>query len=814
MTSVLVAAFALLVQGDAPSRLPPTVEAFLGLRDLREVRVAPAGDAVAFTVRAADPDANVVRTELYIWRPDGPARRLTRGRDDVRRPRWSPDGGWLAFLSAGVEGDANGDRPRQVWALPIRAGGEAIQLSRLRGGVLDYGWAPDGSIYALTRETPSPLIEALTERERDRGDDPRIVRDDAERRREFWRIEVPDGTAEFVWRGDRGIAEMAVSPDGERIAFTTNYSGATDDFARFDLWVLDLDAAASRQITDRSGAERAPAWSPDGSTLAFRAPQDADLFYSQTELFRVPTAGGTPRVLTDAFDRSVVDHAWPRGGQPLFTAALGAYTHLFAVGEDGAIERLTSGQHNYGDFGVAAADGTIYAVRESSTRGPELWRVGGRIERLTSLNDRVDGWRLARQEVISWRAPDGLAIEGVLVYPLDYEEGRRYPLLVNPHGGPSSRVRDVLDQFHWHQLFAAHGYAVLAPNFRGSRGYGASFGTANRRDLGGGDFADLMAGVDRVIEMGIADSARLGIYGGSYGGYMTNWAISQTDRFGAAVSMYGIFSLVTDYSNSNIPSFEPGYLDARYWEDPAIYRERSPMTYVDEIRTPVLIVHGAEDPNTFIANSNEMYRALRDLGRTVEYLRYPREGHGIREPRHRIDLFFRQLRWFDRHLDVEDDGTFDFYFVDEWVPGPRDWEMRVVRGGDPGQLPGRRAVDRTVPGGDPGAQARQRGHVPGFGRRPGPGPGRLRPAGRPGRVRAITRRHRHRALRTADPRRRPARRHPDRCLRTGSIDGGGRGPRVRDPRGPGRLPTGRRRLPARADPGRRGLARPGGTVRR
>lgn len=697
MTFALIAML-LSAQASPPDRAPITVERYLGLRHIEEVRAEPDGAGVAFTVRSADLDASDYGTELYLWRPGGEARSITPGRSDVARPRWSPDGAWLAFTSTAGRHEAGGGDPdpevrRQVWLLPMAAGGEARQLTDLPGGVLDFGWAPDGSaIYVLTRSVPSSVERALQERREETRNDAVTVRDAAERPREFRRVSVPDGEVTFLWGGDRGITEMAVSPDGGSIAYATNGSGFTGDYEQYDLWTLDIEGRSVRRLTQRHGAEVAPAWSPDGKRIVFQAPQDPDVSYSQTELFEIPATGGTPHSVTSSFDRTVLEHTWSADSDLVFSGALGMYTHLFTIRGSGAVERLTSGDVNYGSFD-AAPDSTVYAVRESATEGEELYRIrDSQVERLTHLNDRVRDWRIAKQEVIQWTAPDGLAIEGLLVYPVDYQEGQRYPLLVNPHGGPSSRVRNVLDQSQSYQLFAAHGYAVLAPNFRGSTGFGEAFGTANRQDLGGGDFKDLMAGVDRVIEMGVADSTRIGIYGGSYGGYMTNWAITQTSRFAAAVSMYGIFNLITDYSNSNIPRWEYDYLRRYYWEDLDGYLNRSPMKYASRVRTPVLIIHGEEDPNTFIANSNEMYRALKDLGRTVEFVKYPREHHGISEPRHRVDLFFRQLRWFDRYLKFGGTNRFDFYLVDEWVPGSTGWDLRVVganpRAGYAGAAPG------------------------------------------------------------------------------------------------------------------------------
>jgi len=203
------------------------------------------------------------------------------------------------------------------------------------------------------------------------------------------------------------------------------------------------------------------------------------------------------------------------------------------------------------------------------------------------------------------------------------------------------------------QLFASAGYVVFAPNFRGSAGYDGSFDIANKGDIGGMDYEDIMNGVDYLTDTGIADPQMMGVTGGSYGGYMTNWIISQTDKFKAAVSKYGIFNLITDFSNSNIPSWEKNYLEYYYWENLDIYLKRSAFNYADNINTPVLIIHGEEDKNTFISNSKEMYTALSYMGKTVEFVRYPREGHGIKEPNHRIDMMKRCVNWFNKYVKEE-----------------------------------------------------------------------------------------------------------------------------------------------------------------
>jgi dipeptidyl aminopeptidase/acylaminoacyl peptidase len=612
---------------------PVTIEAYLALKRLSDVQVAPQGRAVAFALAAADLEENEYRTELYVWRPATGARPAAPGFDDVRSPRWSYDGDWLAFVTRGPAADG----APQIWLLPFFTGEPSLQLSSLPGGVLDYGWAPDGSIYALTVSSETSA-------------------------REIWKVLVPGGTAELIWAGDPGIREFAVSPDGQAIVYSTNGSGSAEDYLNYDLRILEIEAGDTRRLTSRPGPEVAPLWSPDGHTIVFRAPQDPSSTHSQMELLSVPAAGGTPRLLTDSFDRSVIEHSWARDGRLLFTAAVGANTHLFALRENGAIESITRGDVSIRSFDPASADDAVYAVRESATGADELWRiVEGEAERLTELNAGTGDWTFGRQQVIQWQAPDGLNIEGLLVYPTDFEEGQRYPLLVHANGGPGTRVRDVLAGSGNHQLFAAQGYAVLLPNPRGSSGYGEDFATARRIDLAGGDVVDLIAGIDAVIEIGVVDPRRLAVYGSGYGAEMVTWTLTQTARFGAAVAVF---------ERPESPTRPSGA---------ALTPDRSATANVASINTPLLIIDGSDDFESLVPHTQplELYRALRDGGRPVEYVDPSVAGASPRTPRRQIDLFFRQLRWFDRYLKLGGADRFAFYLVGERAPGPSGWELQV-----------------------------------------------------------------------------------------------------------------------------------------
>ncbi|MDW8167801.1 MAG: S9 family peptidase [Acidobacteriota bacterium] len=703
-------ALLMILLGAVPAAATSAEKKRLTMRDMLSFRLVsqPAlsrdGRRVAFVVAEADFQESRYRTDIWVVETEGgKPRPFTRSREDESMPRWSPDGRWLAFLSnrpgrapeARQEEEEDRRPKNQIWIMPSD-GGEAVQLTQAEEGVIAYEWAPDSrAIIYLTRETlPKPERERR-ERERKYKFDA-IVEEKERYRREFWTVEIETRKATRLFEGDYGIAEFEVSPEGKRIAYATNYTGRVDDGKKFDIWVFSLDEGRARQLTRRPGGERSPRWSPDGRWIAFLAPQIAEIPYSQSELFLVPADGGEWREVTKAFDRGVEGGRWHPAGRDLYALALlGTETHLVRIPIDGGSpEPITRGARVISAFDLSADGRTLVLLSEDARSLPDLWllRSGSNdLTRLTEMNPQLQEFEIAEHEVIRWKSVDGLEIEGVLVKPVGYEPGKRYPLLVAVHGGPHSRVVNAFRQYYNFQIWAANGYAVFAPNFRGSSGYDGKFDIANRRDLGGKDFQDIMTGVDHLIRIGLADPDRLGIFGGSYGGYMTNWAITQTDRFKAAISMYGIFNLITDFSNSYLPSWEPDYLGAYYWDDLDIYIRRSPFAYVKNIKTPVLILHGEADPNTFISNSKEMYTALTHLGKTVEFVRYPREGHGFRELNHRLDEMRRCLEWFDRYVKG---GAKTEYGLEEWVPAG-DWEFEVASVNPNVAYPGQ-ATDGTM----------------------------------------------------------------------------------------------------------------------
>lgn len=670
-----------------------TPQALLEIRSPAEVHISPDASRVAFVVEETDWEENEEVQHLFVGRvlsgegdDGGLARQVTHGKPVDAYPRWSPDGKWLAFLRTADENadedDGDDESRAQVWLLPMDGlGGEAEKLTDAKEGVGIYDWLPDSSgiVYLAREPRPKPLQTAYEDKIDDADD---AVVDREERfRQQIWRIDREHKRAGLVHAGDYGVGEIAVSPDGKLVAFSTNYTGEPNDYHKVDIWAVPVDGGEARPLAQGPGGKFHPVWAPDGSRVYYATTLDPEISYSQEKLYSVGLDGGAPVPETAEFPHDLTGwhgFQFDKSGALYLSVALGTSTVLY-VRRDGRFEPLLGEDEHIQEFSVAK-DGTIAFISSAVDDAPEVYALAsGRQSKPVALSDLNDDWmddyELASTDLMTWPSTGGFEIEGMVTYPLGYVEGRRYPTIVSLHGGPHGRAVQSLMSNGLHQLLAAAGFLVFAPNYRGSEGYGNAFSTASRGDLGGGDFEDVIAGIDRLIEEGAADGDRLGIMGSSYGGYLVNWAIARTKRFKAAVSAFGIFSFFTDFSNSEAPRWESEYLGGAYWEIPDEYHRRSPSTYARDIETPVLILHGVDDPNTFVANSHELYNALRLQGKTAQFVRYPREGHGFFEPRHRIDELRRCRAWFEKYLAPADAPAFRLGdHVDH-----AGWRLTVVR---------------------------------------------------------------------------------------------------------------------------------------
>ncbi|MBD3335331.1 MAG: prolyl oligopeptidase family serine peptidase [Candidatus Eisenbacteria bacterium] len=648
---------------ETPAR-PVSIHDIVLMKDPGDACFSPDGEWIAYVLRSADLETNRRARQIYLISRRGGKPRMVTARDSAAHsPAWSPRGDHLAFLRRSAGAGPERETTEQVWLLPLD-GGEAFPLTDQEHGVARFVWEPDGrSILALCPRSSGPGMQGYLERRREQGFDAEPKDKDIPEKY-LWRYPVPAGDPELVFRGDRGMEEIAVHPEGEWVAYTSNQTGVTADEQQFEIYLLRLADGKTRRLTQRTGAETRVNWTHDGRGLIFTAVQIDTLSFSQLEVFvlpledrpldmRDPVSAARWIPWTHKHDREVEELLWPRAaGRPFVVSHDRFSARLARLDGEGAAQWLTDPEQVIQD-GAVSWDGQWLALTVESTSAPArllLFDRDGRLIRTLADPNReaFADVRPANQRVMTWDGPGGTPIEGLVIDPWAGAEQEPPPLLVYVHGGPSWHITHEMTSSL--QTWAAEGYRVLAPNYRGSTGYGNLFSISNLQDLGGGDYRDIMAGVDLMIADGLADAGRLAIMGASYGGYMTNWTITQTDRFAAAVSEYGIFSLITDFSMSDYPMWEASYLRRFYWEDLDPYLEMSPAFHAQRIETPVLILHGQEDNNTFIANSIEMYRALRTMGKTVEFHTFPREGHGFSEPAHEIEEMRLARSWFDRHV--------------------------------------------------------------------------------------------------------------------------------------------------------------------
>ncbi len=663
-----IVALGVAVPAGAQTR-PVTIDDVLDLKVVGSPAVSPDGRHVLYTVRQweppsdREPDRREARTRIWmVPAAGGAARQVTFGSRGDQEPAWSPDGRYISFLSA--RGTGTGDEEPKAQLYLMRAdGGEAQKVTDMPEAVAAYRWSPDSRRIAFVSTDPRSSDEAADIKKRD---DERVFENDF-RYRQLWVIDVDQRKATQITEGrDRTVSGLpSWSPDGTRVVFAAGVTPMLRDTRR-DVFVADV---ASRQVTKIStnfGSDTNPEWSPDGKWIAWTAELNTS----------APIGDGTPPgvvtqsrlMLYDTADRTIKDLASPsfdvEPGAPkwtpdsrriLFNAGQRAYAEMFAYDLAASnYTQLTKGRTVRG--GSLSADGTVAAVIMDSPTEPAEIHVTdaafGTFRRLTDTNPQAASFALGESEVVTWKSTDGLEVEGVLLKPVGYTAGKRYPTLVVAHGGPAGAYVNNyrVGGLEGGQLWAGQGWAVFYPNPRGSTNYGEQFLRANVNDWGGGDYRDIMSGVDALVARGIADPDRLAHIGWSYGGYMTAWVITQTPRFKAAMVGAGLTNMWSMYGTNDIPSVLIGYFGGIVNPKTLpLYMERSAMTHIDKVVTPTLILHGANDDRVPVGQALELYRGLQDRGKTSELVFYPREGHGISEYYHQKDRLTRIQDWVTRH---------------------------------------------------------------------------------------------------------------------------------------------------------------------
>jgi dipeptidyl aminopeptidase/acylaminoacyl peptidase len=670
LSTVLVLAPLAFAQQSAPRAI--TIDDYFQIRAVSDPQLSPDAKWVTYTVKTAllKEDKN----EERIWMipaAGGAPLALTAEHASSSHARWSPDGKFVGFLSARDQGKV------QVWLLN-RLGGEAARLTDTPQDVEDFAWSPDSRQLVLILRDASPEeIEAA--KETSAKDSASSDKEKKSKPQKAWVIDrlqfkldevgyldrrrthlyVFDLAAKSITQitsGDFEDSEPAWSPDGESLAFTSNRSMPDPD-ATYDtnIWVVAANntdkGAHLTQITTNPGADSSPAWSPDGKRIAYVTQLDPHLFdYATKHLAIAPHTGGEAKVLTLAFDRMVSDlHFAPDGKYIYFIADDDGTQNVCRIPiAGGEITRPFGGHLMVNDFSVAKT-GDLVAQIATIDRPDELYTIpDGTLTQITHTNDTLmSQLKLSHGEYVHFKSKDGTVVSGYFYKPLDYVPGKKYPTILRPHGGPVWAYYAEFD--HLPQLLAANGYAVLFPNPRGSTGYGQDYAKAIWADWGNRDYQDDMAMIDYAIEQGIADPEKLAVGGWSYGGISTDFIITQTTRFKAAISGAGSAFFASFYGHDHYQRDYETEL-GRPWENKAVWEHVSPFYRVNNITTPTLFMGGEVDWNVPILGGEQMYQALKRLGRTTELVVYPGEYHEFKTPSHIKDRLERYLAWYGHYV--------------------------------------------------------------------------------------------------------------------------------------------------------------------
>jgi dipeptidyl aminopeptidase/acylaminoacyl peptidase len=638
----------------------PTIDQSLEWKAAFNPKISLDGKRVVYEVQKANWEENAFDRSLWIADiVTGESHALTSAKKSSTNAAWSPDGKWIAFLS---------DRPGQIKDTPegkkqlyvISAdGGEAQQLTKTENEVNSFDWAPDSKRIAFSTTDPDP--KALKDRKEKYGEYS-VVHADYQMTH-LWTIEAPDGNAptaepKRLTEGDKfSVGEFSWSPDGTRIAFSAQKDPDLISSETADLYVVTVSDGAVKKIVSTPGPDTNPKWSPDSKKIAFETAAGSKyFFYANVKIAVVPAEGGTPHILTDAFDEDPGLIGWGPDGI-YFAAEQKTCAHLFRLNPaTKAVEKLSAPDHmasfsfslsqDYKQVAYRAALENHYAEIYSSAVAP--WEG----KKLTAMDAQLKGFTLAHREVISWKSADGTVIEGVLYTPSDFSLKKKYPLLVVIHGGPTGVDQPIVnaDRYYPIERFVAKGALVLRPNYRGSAGYGEKFRALNVRNLGVGDYADVISGVDALIAKGWVDKDRVGSMGWSQGGYISAFITASSDRFKAVSVGAGISDWMTYYANTDITPFTPQYLHATPWDDPEIYKKTSPISYIAKARTPTLIQHGENDRRVPIPNAYELRQALEDRGVPVKMVVYKGFGHGITKPKQQRAVLEENEKWFAEYI--------------------------------------------------------------------------------------------------------------------------------------------------------------------
>lgn len=675
LVACLIVLAGLAVAQQAPRGITP--EDYFAFEFISDPNISPDGKLVAYVLTKVDRAQNRRNSAIWMTATDALSNdrrapwQFTTAPQNSTSPRWSPDGKSLAFLSSrpaeSTPAAAPGgtvETPRtQVYLLSM-SGGEAKRVTNLKNGVSVFRWSPDGTrLVIVSRGGPS---DSRTEN-KDRSD-VRHYKNSSykfndtgwfdDRRTHLWVVDVKSGSAKQISEGDDwNDSDPEWSPDGTRLAFVSNRTGKEyEENRNSDVWVISAEGGKLTKISDHDESDNQPRWSPDGKWIAFTGEiHDRD----HPKIYLAPSRGGVPSVLAvNGLDLIPNGLEWADDGHSLyFETGVKGENHLFRVDVPAkTVAQVTSGARAVRSVDFNFASGKMVYLGNDFKHLDNLYIAdlnGSNERRLTNLNEAL--WKqiqFADVERFTYKSADDWDIDGFLVKPIDWRPGKKYPLILSIHGGPAGQYG--VDWYHEFQVYAAQGYAVLFTNPRGSTGYGQKFERGIVTEWGGEDYLDIMNGLDAALRKYFwIDQDRLGVTGGSYGGYMTNWIVSHTDRFKAAVTLRSVSNFISDDGTrdgayGHTPDFG-GDIFQKY----ELYWDRSPLKYARNVKTPTLVLHSDNDYRVPIEQGEQWFRALKHFGVTTEIVFFPRENHNLTrtgEPKHLVESLNWQLYWFDRFL--------------------------------------------------------------------------------------------------------------------------------------------------------------------
>lgn len=630
----------------AQEKRPMNFVDVINLKRVSSPRISPDGSQILFTITKANWEKNKRISHIWRMNVDGTDLvQMTNGKEGESGGIWSPDGRYISFVTKRNE-------ESQIYFLDTN-GGEAIKFTEHKGGVNYFQWSPDSKkIFFVATE---PLSEE-EEKSKEEKDDAFIFEHDY-RHRHLWVIDVKTREEKRITEGDFTVRSFFLSRDGTKIVYLAAPTPLYDDSLKAEIWLLDLADSSKRRITNNMIPESSIELSPDNSRILFTADANEKFEgYHQSTLFIVPAKGGIPKLILPEFKYEIYGVTWSADGKSIyFVANMGVHSEFFSLRfKDLKVKQLTDGQHAiYGFDYIPQIDKVAYRI--SSPYNPGTFWIAD----MSSFSPRLISdpypelkeYKLAKYEAVQWKSTDGKMVEGILIYPVDYEKGKRYPLLAHTHGGPMGSDKFTFDGYA--HARAGKGYVIFKPNYRGSTGYGNEV----LRDMVGHYFLhsddDVLTGIDYLVEKGIADPDKLGTLGWSAGGHMTNWLITQTDCFKAASSGAGASNWISMYAQSDVRIYRtPWFLGDPWHADSPLktYREHSPISHVHKAKTPTLIMFGQNDQRVPLPQGVEMYRGLRANNVPTELVIFPRAGHGPRELRHYLYRMNKEFQWLDKYI--------------------------------------------------------------------------------------------------------------------------------------------------------------------